>query len=132
MGQIKVAVGHGESELHAPREARGQRGQPIPIHGIQFQRFGSVDLLRSEAGGELFGILMRVYRDTRRQLRGAMQAGSLGRADIDPNAQCAGEVAHGNCRLIRIGQPVGETDPFGVLQAVRRTRVSKCSSVSDG
>jgi hypothetical protein len=53
-------------------------------------------------------------------MRRAMQPGSLGRADIDPNAQCTGEIAHRNCRLIWISQPIGETDTFGVLQAVRK------------
>ena len=119
-----MAVGHGERELHAPRQPRAQSGEPVPIHGIQFQCIGAVDLLRSQAAREQLGILVRVYRDTRRELGGPVQPRGLGRADIDPNAQGAGEVAHRNRRLVGIGQTIRETDSFACTRGNMRARAS--------
>jgi hypothetical protein len=47
-----------------------------------------------------------------------VQPRRVGRAHVDPGAKHAGEIAHRERRLIGIGQPAGEGQAFGVLEAI--------------
>ena len=47
-----------------------------------------------------------------------MKSIGVWRADLDPGAQCSGEIANHHCRFVWLGEPFGEHDAFGVFQAV--------------
>jgi hypothetical protein len=47
-----------------------------------------------------------------------VHTGGVRRADVDPHADHAREIAHGERRLVRIGKPLGEADAYGVLETV--------------
>src|SRR4051812_14401014 len=61
---------------------------------------------------------MRVDRHARRGFGGLVQPRRVGRTDIDPRAQLAGEVAHRERRLIGLVQPARERQAFGELETV--------------
>src|ERR1051326_9496740 len=67
----------------------------------------------------LLRILVRVDDDARGGLGGLVRAGGVGRADVDPHAHRAREIAHGERRLVRLGEPLRERDPVRVFEAVR-------------
>jgi hypothetical protein len=45
---------------------------------------------------------------------------TTGSADLDPDLQGSGQVAHGNRRLVRLREPLRESDSLPVLQAERQ------------
>jgi len=63
-------------------------------------------------------VLVGVDGDARRRLAGFVDPRGVGRADVDPDADPAGQIADGDRRLLRLGDAVGEADPFGVLETV--------------
>ena len=68
---------------------------------------------------------MGIHHDAGRCLRRPVQAIAVRRPHLDPGLQDARQVPHDDRRLIRIGQPLGECDAFGVLETVGKQACQK-------
>jgi hypothetical protein len=122
-GEEEVAIGDGEVQGGTPPEAGDEIGDQIAVERIQLQEFRAVDSLAGEHCQELSRVLVRVDGDTRRCLACLVKTGRVRRADVDPGAVCAGEVADRDGWFVRISVN---------SRQYASTRVARCSSVSDG
>src|SRR6185436_4825274 len=106
----KMTVGDREIERGAPPEPRGEIGDQPALERVQLEGFRAVDPLTRELRQEQRRRLVRIDGDARRGLGRLVQPGRVGRADVDPGAVGAGEVANRDRRLVRVEQPAGKGD----------------------
>jgi hypothetical protein len=104
----------------AERELYLSIGSDNLIDGIQLEGVRTMNPGPGELLQELRRFLVRVDHDARRRLRRLVQPRRVGGADIDPGANRAGEVAHRNRRVFRIGHAARELDALRVFQQVRQ------------
>ena len=117
-GKEEVAVGHRQVEGGAPPEAGDEIGDQCAVERVQLQVLGAVNPLAGELRQELRRRLIGVDGDARRGLGRLVQPGGVGRADVDPGAVGAGEVANRDRRLVRLGQAAREADALREFQAI--------------
>src|SRR6185436_643752 len=117
-GDKEMTIGDGEVEGGAPLQARNEAADELAIERVQLERFRTVDSLAGELRQQLRRSLVRVDGDARRGLARLVKPGCVGRADVDPGAVGAGQVANRDRRLVRVEQPAGKRDAFGEFQAV--------------
>src|SRR6185295_10050511 len=117
-GDKEMAIGDREVEGGASLEAGNEACDELAIERVQLERFRAVDPLAGELREELRRRLVRIDGDARRGLARLVQSGRVGRADVDPGAKGAGQVANRDRRLVRVEQPAGKGDAFGEFQAV--------------
>ena len=90
---VQLALVDRDAECHAPLEPRRKRGDQQTVERIQLERLGAVNPLTLQVSDHLADVLVRIDRDTRRQLGRLVQPGGVRRTDVDPGAKRAGQVA---------------------------------------
>src|SRR5882672_4733054 len=112
-GDKKMAIGDGKVEGGASPEAGDEAGDQLAVERVQLERFRAVDALAGELRQELRRRFVRIDGDARRGLARLVEPGRVGRADVDPGAEGAGQVADRDRRLVRIGHAAREGDALG-------------------
>src|SRR4051812_22837552 len=110
-----MSFGERELERHSTLESRRERSQQVAVHRVELDLLGAMDALSGELTQQLLRISVRVDGNTRRCLARLVQARRVRRAELHPQLERAGEIAHGERRLVRLRDSTRERDAFGIL-----------------
>ena len=109
---------HCQCERGAALEPFGEARKPLEVQCIQLERIDTMNPLTAEPCRQLRGIFMCIHGNASSGLARSMQAGRFRSSDINPDLQCTRQVAYGDRRLVRLGDPVRKHDTFRVLEAI--------------